>query len=302
MNIFVTGATGYLGYHFVNVAVSEGHNVLCLRRPASVSLFDPVIENQIQWVNNNNEATLQDVVNVFQPDVLFHAAWGGVRGQGRDDSAIQEENINMSRKMFSLYPYKQIIALGSQAEYGFYNGPVMETDALVPENLYGKAKVLASRELQVYCEKHNIEWQWIRIFTVFGEKQTGGLIKLVTEKCLAGEKEFDTTEGKQRYSFLYTFDFARAICGVLGVKGKSGIYNLSQPFDVYSNRQILQKIKDKMRSNIQFNYGALPYPKHQVMYMDGYVNKFEQAFGSIPHTDFDEALERTIESIKETFV
>ena len=301
MKIFVTGATGYLGYHFVNVAISQGHQVLCLRRPTSVSLFEPFVEKQIQWVNNDNEAKLRDMVNAFKPDVLFHAAWGGVRGKGRDDVSIQEDNLAMSRMIYMLYPYKQIIALGSQAEYGFYNGPVMETDALNPENWYGKAKVLTSRELQAYCEKHNIEWQWIRIFTVFGEKQTGGLIKLVTEKCLAGEKEFKTTQGEQRYSFLYTFDFAKAICNVLGAKGKSGVYNLSQPIDVYSNREILQKVKDELNSDIEFTFGALPYPYHQVMYMDGYVTKFDNAFGDIPHTDFEVALRRTIESIKKNY-
>ena len=51
-----------------------------------------------------------------------------------------------------------------------------------------------------YCKQNNIEWQWIRIFTVFGEKQTGGLIKLAIEKCLNGEKSFDTTPGEQKYS------------------------------------------------------------------------------------------------------
>lgn len=291
-----------MGFHFVNVAGSQGHQVLCLRRSTSKSLFEPIVENQIQWVTNDDETKLREIVNAFQPDVLFHAAWGGVRGDGRDDATIQEENLVMSRKIYALYPYKQIIALGSQAEYGFYNGPVMETDALQPENWYGKAKVQTSKELQAYCEKHNIEWQWIRIFTVFGEKQTGGLIKLITEKCLVGEKEFNTTEGMQRYSFLYTYDFARAICSVLGAKGKSGIYNLSQPFEVHSNRDILQKVKEELNSDIQFNYGALPYPYHQVMYMDGDVTKFANAFGPIPHTDFATALTRTIDSIKETFV
>lgn len=33
MRIFVTGATGFLGYHFVNVAISQGHKVLCLKGP-----------------------------------------------------------------------------------------------------------------------------------------------------------------------------------------------------------------------------------------------------------------------------
>lgn len=32
---------------------------------------------------------------------------------------IQNESLAMSVQMFELYPYKQIIAIGSQAEYGF---------------------------------------------------------------------------------------------------------------------------------------------------------------------------------------
>ena len=111
MNIFVTGATGYLGYHFVKIAIAQGHKVLCLRRPTSVSLFEPSEEGQIQWVNNDDEMKLRETINVFHPDVLFHAAWGGTRGRERNDAAIQEHNVQMSKHLITLYPYKQIIVL-----------------------------------------------------------------------------------------------------------------------------------------------------------------------------------------------
>lgn len=300
MKIFVTGATGYLGYHFVNVAVSQGHKVLCLRRPTSVSLFESDVEKEIQWVNND-DAKLRETVNAFQPDVLFHAAWGGVRGADRENAAVQQANVEMSRRLFELYPYKQIIALGSQAEYGYYEGPVAEGHPLNPTMEYAKAKITTCEFLKDYCESHATEWQWIRLFTLFGENQTGGLIKMFTEKCLRGEKEFNTTEGQQRYSYMYTLDIAKAICMVMGGKGKSGIYNLSQPHDVFSNRQILEHIKERMHSDIQLNFGAIPYEENQVMYMDGEVTKFENAFGDIPHTDFETALGRTIESIKKNY-
>lgn len=302
MRIFVTGATGYLGFHFVNVAVEQGHEVLCMRRPTSISLFDPIIEGQIRWVNNDDETMLREIVNVFRPDVLFHAAWGGVRGQGRNDDAIQQDNIEMSKRVISLYPYKQIIALGSQAEYGYYENAVKETHPLNPLTPYGKAKGIVCDFLKSYCEQYNMEWQWIRIFTVFGEKQTGGLIKLFSERCLSGDADFDTTEGEQRYSYLYSYDFAQALCMVLGFKGKSGIYNLSQPKDIVSNRKLLEKIKNYLGSSITIHFGAKSYEPNQVMIMDGEVKNFENAFGQVPHTDFDEALGRTIDSVKATFV
>lgn len=78
MRIFVSGATGYLGYHLVKVAINQGHEVLCLKRSTSKSLFESDIEEKIQWVINDDN--LKSKVDSFQPDVLFHAAWGGVRG------------------------------------------------------------------------------------------------------------------------------------------------------------------------------------------------------------------------------
>lgn len=297
MKIFVTGATGFLGFHFVNVAVSQGHEVLCLRRVTSKSLFESIVEEKISWVNLE-DANLKERVNSFQPDVLFHAAWGGVRGPERNNKEIQKENLVMSVQMFKLYPYEQIIAIGSQAEYGFYHGPVEEGHVLRPSIEYAYAKRLCCEHLREHCESSGIEWQWIRIFTVFGEKQTGGLINLVIDKCKSKDKVFDTTKGDQQYSYLYSFDFAKALCLVLGARGQSGIYNLSQPREVHSNRYILRCIKEKMHSDIQFNFGAIPYTDGQIMVMDGMVQKFENAFGFIPHTDFDVALNNTIESLK----
>ena len=277
MKIFVTGATGYLGYHFSKCAINQGHKVLCLRRNTSKSLFEPDTESDVQWVFNDDK--LRKNVEAFKPDVLFHAAWGGVRGSDRDDKVIQNDNVVMSRNLFSLYPYKQIIAIGSQAEYGYYSDSIPEDHPLNPTMEYAKAKVQCCNELKAYCEKNNIEWQWIRIFTVFGEKQTGGLIKLAIEKCLNGEMSFDTTPGEQKYSYLYAEDFGNAVCNMLGSKGKSGIYNLSQPKCIISNKEILEEVKTLTKSDIHINFGAIPYPEGQVMLMDGKVDKYEIAFG-----------------------
>lgn len=296
MKIFITGATGYLGYHIACQCVAEGHQVLCLRRSTSKSLFDEELEHHIQWVTINEEGW-EKIVNSFAPDVLIHAAWGGVRGSGREDFDIQKLNILMSNQIFTLYPYQQIIAIGSQAEYGYYEGPVNEEYELHPTTRYAIAKCAVQHELQTYCEKNNIEWQWIRVFTVFGEKQTGGLISLAINNCKKGKVSFDTTEGEQVYSYLYTKDFARAICHVIGAKGKSGVYNISQPLEEHSNKGILETIKAMMGSNIQYNYGAVAYPKDQVMLMSGIVDKFEKAFGRVPHTDFQIALRNTINSL-----
>lgn len=295
MNIFLSGATGYLGYHIARQCIKDGHNILCLRRHSSVSLFNEYEEKLVKWVTIG-EKEYKEKIASFAPEVLIHAAWGGVRGEGRDKVDTQMRNLSLSRELYSLYQYKQIIALGSQAEYGFYEGPVSEDYPLNPTTEYGKAKVICCKELQTYCESHNIEWQWVRVFTVFGEKQTGGLIKFAIEKFSSKEKTFSTTEGKQIYSYLYAGDFAQSICNMLGVVGNSGIYNISQPKSLYSNREVLECIKALTHSSIKINYGVIPYANDQVMLMDGKVDKYEQHFGNIPHTEFTAALKSTIDS------
>lgn len=295
MRIFITGATGYLGYHIAIQCVNEGHQVLCLRRSSSKSLFTVEQDQHISWVTKDEQGW-EEQVRIFAPELLIHAAWGGVRGTGREDRDIQIENIRMSKQLYTLCSYKQIIAFGSQAEYGYYEGPVSENHELQPTMMYARSKVSSMHELQTYCDSKGIEWQWIRIFTVFGEKQTGGLISLAINNCKKGVEQFDTTEGNQVYSYLYTKDFAKAICQVIGSRGKSGVYNISQPLEEHSNRNILETIKHMMNSNIHYNYGVVPYAKDQVMLMTGNIDKFEKAFGSVPHTDFRVALQNTINS------
>ena len=187
--------------------------------------------------------------------------------------------------------------INSQAEYGYYDGPVSEEHELHPTMKYALAKCVVQHELQTYCESKGIEWQWIRVFTVFGEKQTGGLILLAINNCKQGKEYFGTTRGEQVYSYLYTKDFSKAISNVIGVKGKSGVYNISQPLEEHSNKEILETIKSMMDSNIKNDYGAVPYAKDQIMLMSGTVDKFEKAFGKIPHTDFYVALQNTINSL-----
>lgn len=48
MRIFVTGATGFLGAHIANVCIDKGHEVLCLKRNLSRSLFRPEIEKKTE--------------------------------------------------------------------------------------------------------------------------------------------------------------------------------------------------------------------------------------------------------------
>lgn len=296
MRIFVTGATGLVGSAVCREAIKNGHQIMALRRPSSVSPFTKEEEKQISWVLDDKE--LQVNVNNFKPDVLAHFAWGGGKEQLRNEENVQVANFLFTKRMCELYSYQQIIAAGSQAEYGYYTSRVSEESELNPQTLYGEVKIKTCKWLQNYCELHCIEWQWVRIFTIFGDVHRVGLLPFVIRKCLSGDSTLDTTKGEQIYSFLYSHDFAKALMMVIGAKGKSGIYNLSQPLNEHSIKDVLLRIKNITKSNINIRFGAIPYRDKQVMLMSGLTDKFERAFGKIPNTDFNTALLHEIESMK----
>lgn len=295
MRIFVTGATGLVGSAVCREAIKNGHQIIALRRPSSVSSFSEEEEKHISWVLDDDN--LQVNVNNYKPDVLAHFAWG-VNAELRNDEYAQNANFELSKRMFELYPYKQIIAVGSQAEYGFYTNRVDERYELRPITLYGKLKIKTCEWLQGYCESHGIEWQWLRIFTIFGEGLRVGVIPYTIKKCLLKESVLETTRGEQIYSFLYAQDFAKVLMKVFGAKGKSGIYNISQPRNEHSIKDVINRIKVLTNSEIEIRFGAIPYRKNQVMLMSGNVCKFEETFGQIPNIEFNTALVREIESMK----
>lgn len=297
MKILVTGATGFLGYHVVKEALKQGHEILCLRRRTSKNPFTEEENKHIDWFCLDDE-NYKEIVDTFAPDVLVHGAWGGVNAADRNDEQLQQKNVEFSLFLSKLYPYKQIIAMGSQDEYGFINEIVEETHSLSPLTQYGKKKIEYCALLSDYCKESNIEMHWLRIFNMYGTMQASNwVIPAVMSRCLSGEAEMDTTLGEQKYAYLYADDFGRAVVSMFGVQGVSGIYNISASTPV-ALRDLFNLIKEKTGSSIKFNYGAVPYREGQSMMICGNASKFKNAFGEFETIALEQGLEMLINNYK----
>ena len=80
MKIFVTGATGFIGAHFVNSAHEAGYEVVALRRPDSRPRFELLREPC--WV----DGLLDDDIKMHfeNCDVFVHLAAYGVVSNSND--------------------------------------------------------------------------------------------------------------------------------------------------------------------------------------------------------------------------
>jgi len=297
MKILLTGATGFLGYNIALNCLKDGHELLCLKRPLSRNPFVEKNQSNLRWVNSGDSGWKVKIER-FMPQILIHCAWSGVSSSDRNNLDIQKNNVIMTEQLMKAYPYKQIIMLGSQDEYGVINSVVSEDYFLNPISEYAKTKIECYRILKQYAESHHIVWQWLRVFSVYGLRQGNNwIIPSTILKCLHGDASMDTTKGEQAYAYLYASDFANAILSMIGSKNESGIYNLSSA-NAIRLKDLFLMIKDLTKSDIHFNFGAIDYRQNQSMLIQGDVTKFVRTFGVFEKISMIEGLNEVIRSYK----
>lgn len=187
----------------------------------------------------------------------------------------------------------EVYFLGSQAEYGFIEGKVTEDYPANPTSAYGAVKLASLQILRTFCTSKNIKWQWLRVFSLFGEKQDKNwLIPSVIEN-MQSSTWMDFTAAEQSYAYLYIEDFANVIHQLVVKNVASGIYNISSN-TAYKLKILIEKIRNILNEEFVLNFGAIPYRAAQSMHIEGDIAKIEKQIGEIRFTDFNVALLNTI--------
>lgn len=301
MKIVLTGATGFLGSHIAEALVNEGYEVLATKRTTSQYLTLP-FSRSVSWVNTDDN-DWEEQICLFSPEIIIHAAWVGVDASNRDDWAAQLANIHFMGQLLNIASKCHIlkfVSLGSQAEYGQFSGKINEYYPVHPTSAYGAVKLSVLEMLRSFASIYHFEWYWLRVFTVFGERESDKwLIPSLITRMLNKETYMDCTKGEQVYSYLYVRDFASAINKVIKRStDNSGVYNLSSnaPMQLVD---LLTQIRDAVSPSFAINFGALAYRANQAMHIEGDITKFESTFGEIKKTEFAQSLAATINYYKE---
>jgi nucleoside-diphosphate-sugar epimerase len=295
--VLFTGVTGFLGSNIARELVNNGFKIYGLHRNSSSFERIKDIFDSITWINTEKN----DWINELQKeefDILIHSAWEGISAADRDDWTMQLKNFEFSKEIFNAAikcNVSRIISLGSQAEYGIYNTKVSEDYAPMPYDAYGAVKLLTLYYLQNLVKKKNIEWYWIRVFSVFGRGENENwLIPKVIQK-LQNNETIELTEGKQMYDYLHIDDFVKYTMKVLASSSdKSGVYNLCSGtgIEIKNLLYIIAAFFPEAYGILDF--GKIPYRNNQNMFMVGANDKFESAFGEIRAADLKSSLEKTI--------
>jgi len=300
MNVFLTGASGFVGSHIAeHLVASDGHTVLCSRREGSDLWRCRDFMDKVRWISTDDPCWMDEAI-AFRPQAIINAAWDGVGAAGRGDWDKQLTNLGFQQDLLSVVEEsrcEKFIGIGSQAEYGEFSGCIDEQWPARPASAYGAVKLASLDVLRAFCELHGIRWFWFRLFSGFGEREGDGWLIPSTIRNMLRERSMDITPGEQKYAYLYIGEVAKAITAALTTSAESGIYNLSSDRAI-SIRELLEKIKSRVNPAFELRFGALPYRAGQSMWMQGDNSKLRTEIYPVDSGGFEEKLDLTINYYK----
>jgi len=298
MRCLVTGATGHIGSYLVRLLLEQGCQVAVLIRPTSNPWRIKDVFHRLQIITGDLVVIAEAAAEVqkFAPEVVFHLGWYGVGNSYRNDPAQIIQNLDGSLKLLQLAiesGCRRWLYLGSQAEYGVYNGLLTEDLPVRPVTFYGITKLSVGLLSQKLCETYGIGFVWLRLLATYGPMDDEQhMIPYVILSLLRGQKPV-MTKGEQRWDYLYAQDAARAIWLAAMSQAAQGIFNLGSG-QAYSVSSIVERIRDLIDPDLPLDFGEVPYPEQQIMHLQADISRLRQATGWTPQISLDQGLRQTV--------
>ena len=189
MQIIVTGANSFLGAALCYSLINKGYEVFALINKNTDRIKSLISKDNFEYTDS-----IDDLEKVKDAFCIYHFAWFGTNRSERDDKALQEKNIKMSKKIFDIAienNIKKFIFAGSQAEIG-------------ERSEYGRAKAEFAKYAKDFLKNNicNTEFFHLQIFSVYGiGDHKGTLIDLVLN-AVRENKEIELSDASQKWNFL----------------------------------------------------------------------------------------------------
>lgn len=297
--IVVTGGSGFLGSHLVDLLRSSGcANVL--------------VPGSDEYDLRRSEAVARLYDNA-QPQIVIHlaAVVGGIGANRENPGRFFYENLIMGVEMIEQARRRGVdkfVAVGTVCAYPKFTPVPFKEDDLwngYPEETnapYGLAKKMLLVQAQAYRQQYGLNAIYLLPVNLYGPRDSfdpckSHAIPALIKKCVdAVEGGLDTIEvwgtGSASREFLYVEDCARAIMMA------TQFYDGAEPINIGSGREITIRDLIHLIAELTGFKGRIVWDSSKP---DGQprrcldVSRAERQFGFRATTDFVAGLRRTIE-------
>ena len=315
MNILVTGAAGFIGFHTC-LSLQTKHTIYGLDNLNDyydVNLKKSRLKLLKKYKNFKflkTDIQNKNLYNKFKRiklDVIINlAAQAGVRHSLKDPFSYIDSNILGQINLLEFakkIKIKKFIYASSSSVYGGNEKMPFSVKHRVdkPISLYAASK--KSTELLAECYSHlfKIKCIGLRFFTVYGPWGRPDMATFIfTKKILENKKINIFNYGNMKRDFTYIDDIVKGIKGAVNLKGdyKHKIYNLgnNKPEDLKRFISIIEKnLKVKAKRNL------LPIQPGDVAKTSANIDESKRELNFNPKTSIDEGVPKFIEWYKQYY-
>ena len=281
MKIFITGSSGFIGFHLSQKLLDKGHIVQGF--DSMNNYYDVKLKKKRYQIlkkyknflfkkgNIENKKTLANVILRFKPKIIIHlAAQAGVRYSIEKPRVYLDSNIIGTYNIIELAKkvnVNHLLIASSSSVYGANKKlPFREIDKTETQlSIYAATKKSTESIAHSYSNIWNVPITMLRFFTVYGPwgRPDMALFKFV--KGIINKKKIDIyNQGKMYRDFTYIDDIVK---GVIGLINKPP--NLKQ----------LGKIKNDSLSSVA-PFRIVNIANTHKIYLLDFINQLEKELGT----------------------
>ena len=261
MELVVTGGRGFIGSHFVEKALEEGHRVVdfdCMSYCSHDSLpFDS--HPNYKHIKQN----ICDISHLPSCDVVVNfAAETHVDNSINDTNPFLKSNVLGVHNLLEIIRGKQtherpiFVQISTDEVYGDRpDGAFYETDKLTPSNPYSASKAAAEMFVLAYHRTYGLDYLITRSSNNYGPRQYYEKLIPKTLKCIETGKRIPLHgDGSYVRDWIYVKDNVDAIYSLIRGGIKNDVYNIGANNHM-TNLEVVRDLLssfDKDDENIQF--------------------------------------------------
>ena len=232
MRIFITGSSGFIGFHLSKRLLDKGHNVCGFDsmntyydiklKKARHKILDKYKKFSFTKGNIESQKILNKSILRFNPEVIIHlAAQAGVRYSIENPKIYLNSNImgtfNVIESAKNI-KVKHLLIASSSSVYGANeNFPFKEIDKTETQlSIYAATKKSAESIAHSYSHIWKIPTTVLRFFTVYGPWGRPDMALFKFTKGILNKKKIDIyNQGKMYRDFTYIDDIVDGICSLI---------------------------------------------------------------------------------------
>ena len=306
MRVFVTGSSGFIGFHLVDKLLNHGHEVVGI--DDHNNYYNPALKSKrLSLLSSPNfrfyETDINNLnINECNFDLAINlAAQAGVRVSKEKEHLYKHSNIDGFESFCNfckINNIKNILYASSSSVYSEINeGKFCEASTqLKPKSKYGESKLLNEIYASNFIKSYEASIIGLRFFSVYGPFGRPDMAYYAFSKAIKDDGIINLYNNGSMYrDMTFIDDIIDGIFGAIdyvsSIQSKNEIFNLGNDSPIKTS-DLLNRIEQIIGKKALIN---LHKTKNEVFKTHADINKAKNLLGYDPKISFNEGIEKFLD-------